>query len=599
MGRRPTVRLMVCAWALVAWPTARQVRASGDTTDWSSYRGHPSGDLYSSLSQITTDNVSHLKEVWRATWSEAGDSESNPLVIGRTLFGYTPGLSIVALDSADGHQLWRFDPGLQFKDAAGKSFTGPARGLVYWSENNQRRLVAGVMNYLFTLDADTGRPVESFGASGAIDLRVGLRGDPQQHYVSMTSPAVRYQDLLIVGFRTGETRPAPPGDIRAYDLHSGELRWTFHTLPRAGEAGVGTWPKNAWLSAGAANNWAGMVLDESRGIVYAPTGSAVSDFYGADRVGDNLYANTLLAIDALSGHLLWHFQGVHHDLWDRDFPSPPTLLTIHRDGKAIDAIAQPTKQGFLFVLDRVTGKPLFPVHEQKFPSSTVPGEVASATQPIPDAPAPFARQYLSASLLTERTPAAHDWALKKFRSLRGGGPFVPLAVGKPTIVFPGFDGGAEWGGAAVDPQAGVLYLNANDIAWTGRLIKTTAGGGLGSAVYQQDCAACHGPNRAGSPPAFPSLADVVQRLGEPAVSADHPWRQGSHAAVCSPRRTDEGGAGRLLADGQGPSPAQPDPCQSTRSGKGDERNCGAGHGTRAVSLRRVCEVPRSRMDILP
>jgi quinoprotein glucose dehydrogenase len=485
---------------------------------WAVYNGHASNDHYSSLSQISTANVTRLREVWRATWEEPGDSETNPLIVGHSLFGYTPSLSVVALDATNGRQLWRFDPGLHGEIFPGKQFTGAARGLVYWSEGTRRRLVVGVMNYLFTLDADSGKPVMSFGEDGAIDLRKDLRGDPEQHYLSMTSPAIRYRDLLIVGFGTRETRPAPPGDIRAYDLRSGKLRWAFHTIPREHEAGASTWPKDAWRSAGAANNWAGMALDEARGIVYVPTGSAVSDFYGADRIGDDLYANTLLALDASSGRLLWHFQGVHHDIWDRDFASPPTLLTVNQRGKAIDAVAQPTKQGFLYLFDRVTGRPLFPVQERKFPGSTVPGELASHSQPIAESPAPFARQFLDESLLTDRTPEAHEWALKEFRTYLGGGLFVPLSVAKPTIVFPGFDGGAEWGGAAVDPKSGVLYLNANDIAWTGKLVKTIAGGGLGSALYLQECSVCHGPDRKGSPPAFPALDDVVQRLGEEQVS---------------------------------------------------------------------------------
>lgn len=493
--------------------------AEDRSEDWSVYRGHASGDLYSPLTQITTNNVAQLREAWRVGWQEPGNSETNPLIVGRTLFGYTPSLNIVALDATTGQQRWRFDPGLHGEVVPGRKFTGAARGLVYWSDGNRRRIVAGVMNYLFTLDADTGRPVPGFGDDGAIDLRKDLRGDPEQHYLSMSSPAVRYRDLLIVGFGTREAQPAPPGDIRAYDLHSGALRWSFHTIPHTGEPAANTWPKDAWQSAGAANNWTGMALDEARGIVYVPTGSPAADFYGGDRVGNNLYANTLLALEAQSGRLLWHFQAVHHDVWDRDFASPPTLLTIHRDGKSIDAIAQPTKQGVLYVFDRVTGQPIFPVREHKFPASTVPGEETSPTQPLPDLPAPFARQQLDESMLTTRTPQAHAWALEKFRTFLGGGLFVPLSVGKSTVVFPGFDGGAEWGGAAVDPKRGVLYLNANDIAWTGSLVKTIAGGGLGSAMYQQECSTCHGSDRTGSPPAFPSLIDVVQRLGEDQVGA--------------------------------------------------------------------------------
>lgn len=239
---------------------------------------------------------------------------------------------------------------------------------------------------------------------------------------------------------------------------NGELKWRFRTIPHPGEQGYESWPKDAWKTAGAANNWAGMSLDEKRGIVYVPTGSAVPDFYGGARVGNDLFADSLLALNASTGKLLWHFQGVHHDLWDRDFPAPTALVTVKQDGHMVDAIAQTTKQGFLFLLDRTTGKPLFPVEERPVPSSDVPGEVASPTQPIPLAPAPYARQSLNEDMLTNRTPEAHAWALKEYRTFRNKGLFTPLAVGEQTLVVPGFDGGAEWGGPAVDPESDVIYV---------------------------------------------------------------------------------------------------------------------------------------------
>ena len=255
-----------------------------------------------------------------------------------------------------------------------------------------------------------------------------------------------------------------------------------------------------------------MALDAERGVLYAPTGSAVFDFYGADRLGNNLYANTLLALDANTGKGLWHFQGVHHDIWDRDFPSEPALFTLKRDGKTIDALAQTTKQGYLYLFDRVTGSPLFPIHELPYPASTVPGEVTSPTQPRPDAPEPFARQRLTEDMLTTRTPEAHAWAVKQFRAFTSDGQFIPLAVDKQTVVFPGFDGGAEWGGPAIDPATNVLYVNATEMAWTGGLVPAAHGGSPGEQVYQDQCAMCHGPDRAGAPPAFPSLVNVLSRL---------------------------------------------------------------------------------------
>ena len=297
-------------------------------------------------------------------------------------------------------------------------------------------------------------------------------------------------------------------------MHSGAIRWTFHTIPHPGEDGYDTWPKDAWKKTGAANNWAGMTIDQERGILYAPTGSAVFDFYGADRLGDDLYANTLLAIDAATGKRLWHFQGVHHDIWDRDFPSPPTLLTLTRKGKQIPALAQTTKQGYVYLFDRVTGKPLFPISEQTYPGSNVPGEQTSPTQPKPAAPEPFARQLLTADMLTNRSPEAHEYALSKFKTLRSEGQFIPFSADKLTVVFPGFDGGAEWGGSALDPSTNVLYVNANEMAWLGGLTPTKLGGTPGEQAYQNLCSVCHGTHREGSPPAFPSLVDINRRQSD-------------------------------------------------------------------------------------
>jgi quinoprotein glucose dehydrogenase len=470
--------------------------------------------------QITRANVADLKEAWRFSMDEPGDPETNPIIVGRTLYAYTPGLKVIALDGATGKLKWSFDAGVHGVPVApGVTFTGPSRGLAYWSHGRERRLLAGVMNRLFALDPDTGAVIKSFGDDGAVDLRKDLRGDYSQYYVSLTTPGIVYKDLIIVGFRTTETQPAPPGDIRAYDVRSGHLKWAFHTIPRAGEFGRETWPDAGAESGGAANDWTGFALDEKRGIVYAPTGSAVADMYGGDRRGDDLFADTLLALDASTGRRLWHFQGVHHDIWDRDFPSPPSLLTVLHAGKRVDAIAQPTKQGYLYVFDRVSGASLFPIEEQPVPSSDVPGESAAPTQPRPVMPEPYARQRLTEQMLTTRTPQAHEWALQQFHTFRSDGQFVPFATDRPTVVFPGFDGGAEWGGAAVDPRMGVIYINANDVAWSGSLVKSVPGGGLAASLYQTQCAACHGPDRKGSPPAFPSLSDVTQRLTNEQIAA--------------------------------------------------------------------------------
>ena len=475
-----------------------------NAVDWPVYNGGADGDHYSKLTQINRGNVGLLKVAWTFDTGETGGIQDNPLIVGRTLYAYTPTQKIIALDAATGALKWKFDSGV--------SGTQPARGMAYWTDGKQGRILAGVMNFLYCLDAKTGKPIASFGESGRIDLRKELRGDYERQSIYLTTPGIIYKDLIIVGGRNPETHPAPPGDVRAFDVRTGKLRWSFHTIPHPGEPGYETWPAEAWKTAGAANNWAGMALDEKRGIVYVPTGSAVFDFYGGDRLGDDLYANTLLALDANTGKRLWHFQGVHHDIWDRDFPAPPALFTIQRDGKTVDALAQTTKQGYLYLFDRVTGQPLFPIHEHPYPASTVPGEAASPTQPKPDAPESFARQRLTEDMLTTRTPEAHAWAVKEFRTFISDGQFVPLALDRQTVVFPGFDGGAEWGGPAVDPKAGILYVNATEMAWTGGLVTADRSAGLGAQVYESQCAVCHGTDRMGSPPAFPSLLDVTKRL---------------------------------------------------------------------------------------
>ncbi len=489
-----------------------QAKHTATHTDWPVYGGQSADDRYSALHQIDRTNVHKLKVAWTFDTKEPGGLQTNPLIVGRVLFGFTPTQKVIALDAATGKNLWTFStgtPGLQ-----------PTRGLSYWTDGTQSILFAGLLSNLYALDPATGKLIPSFGDGGKIDLRKDLDEENiTQSFAALTSSGLVYKDMIIVGFRAPETQPALRGDIRAYDVHTGKLRWIFHTVPHPGEPGYETWPKDTWKVTGAANNWAGMAIDEKRGIVYAPTGSAVNDFYGADRIGDDLYANTLLALDANTGQRLWYFQGVHHDIWDRDFPSPPSLVTVRSHGKQVDAIAQPTKQGCLFLFDRTTGQPLFPIEEKPFPASTAPDEKASPTQPIPSIPAPYARQLLTADMLTTRTPEAHAWAAEQFKTFISNGLFVPFTVDKQTVVFPGFDGGAEWGGSAVDIKTGVIYINANDLVWTGGLTENKQGGSLGANVYQSQCSMCHGGDRKGNPPAFPSLIDEQKRLSDAQITA--------------------------------------------------------------------------------
>ena len=474
--------------------------------DWPVYGGQAAGDHYSSLSQINRKNVHELQLAWKFDAEEEGGLQTSPIVVGRILYGYTATQKVIALDAASGKLIWKFDSGIKGKN--------PVRGVSYWTDGKEGRIFAPVTNFLYALDARTGKPMPNFGEDGRIDLRKDLRGDYQAQSVAMTSPGIIYNDLIIVGGRNPETHPSPPGDIRAFDVRTGELRWRFHTIPHPGEFGYETWPKDAWLYSGAANNWAGMSLDSKRGIVYVPTGSPVFDFYGADRVGDGLFGDSLLALDAGTGKRIWHFQGVHHDIWDRDFPSPPALLSVKRDGKKIDAVAQTTKQGFLFLFDRTTGKPLFPIEERPFPASQIPGEVTSPTQPVPLVPEPFSRQLLTEDLLTQRTPAAHAWAAKQFSTYLSAGQFVPAGLDKETVVFPCFLGGAEWGGPAVDPRRAVIFVNANEWACVIALTENKPSRSTGERTYHNQCSVCHGDKRTGSPPTYPSLVDVGARLSQ-------------------------------------------------------------------------------------
>lgn len=482
------------------------------------YRGWPSAGggsdsiRYSSLSQINRANVSQLKEAWTY---ETGDSEPgteiqcNPILRRDRLFLTTPKVRLVALDPSSGAELWTFNP----HDGAPKK--GRSRGVMYWEAgggpSDDQRVFVGAGPYLHAVDARTGKRISTFGRDGRIDLREGLGRDPKTLTISITSPGVVYKDLLIVGSLCSEALPSAPGDIRAYDVRTGALRWSFHSIPHPGEPGHETWPKEAWKHTGGANSWPGMVVDEKRGIVFVPTGSAAFDFYGADRAGDNLYANSLLALKAATGERIWHFQFVKHDVWDRDLPAAPSLVQVRRNGKLVDAVAQITKSGFVFVFDRETGRSLFPIEYRSAAKSDVEGEVLSHTQPLPRKPEPFARQQLTEDLLTQRTPEAKRVALERFRKLRNGPQFTPPSR-EGTIVFPGFDGGGEWGGQAFDPETGLYYVNSNEMAWVLRLVERPAGsGGRATAqeLYMRNCAGCHRDDLGGSPPEFPSLNNLT------------------------------------------------------------------------------------------
>ncbi|KAA5547689.1 pyrroloquinoline quinone-dependent dehydrogenase [Adhaeribacter rhizoryzae] len=486
----------------------------GEEKEWPVYGGNAQGNRYSGLDQINTQNVNRLQIAWTYhTGDNTGkgtEMQSQPIIKNGILYTASPKLKVLALDAATGALRWQFDP---FKDKEPTLHAN--RGVVYWENGNDKRILFTAGAVLYALNADTGEPVTSFGKNGQVSLYEGLGRDVKGFYIVATTPGIVYQNLLILGSRVSENADAAPGFVRAYNIGTGEIAWVFRTIPQPGEFGHDTWPADAWESVGGANVWSGMSLDEKRGLVFLPTGSASFDFYGGNRPGQNLFANCILAIKAATGERVWHYQTVHHDIWDRDLPCQPNLVTVNHNGKKVDAVAQATKSGFIFLLDRETGKPLFPLEERPVPKSDLPGEVAWPTQPIPLKPAPFARQAFTEADITDISPEAHAHVAERFKQVRSGQPFIPPSKAG-TVIFPGFDGGAEWGGNAFDPQSGVLYINSNEMPWILTMVdakpKTSEKLSAGAQLYQQNCASCHGPDRLGDQHSYPSLVQIQDRL---------------------------------------------------------------------------------------
>lgn len=494
--------------------------AGGAGKDWPVYLGDSASSHYSELKQITKKNVASLEVAWvyRAGDGRADNRsqiQCSPIVIDGIMYGSTPQLKIIAVNGETGQEIWRFDP---FAGATDKGALGVNRGVVFWTDGRDRRILFTAGQALYALDAATGKLIESFGAKGTVDLREGLGRDPKKQFVISNTPGIIYRDFLVLGMRVSEgPGPASPGHIRAFNVRTGKIEWVFHTIPQPGEFGYETWPPEAWKFSGGANVWTGFALDEKRGIVYCPTGSAAFDFWGGDRLGANLFANCLIALDARTGKRIWHYQFVHHDLWDRDLPAPPNLLTVRHQGKKVDAVAQVTKSGHVFLFNRQNGEPLFPIEERPVPPSTLQGESAWPTQPIPTRPAPFARQLFSEELVTDISAKSREAVLEKFRKVKKHEVFIPPST-EGSIVFPGFDGAAEWGGAGVDPKKGILYVNSNEMPWILTMVETkpkagSAGLSSGTQIYNSVCAACHGLNREGDPArAFPTLVNVKEKL---------------------------------------------------------------------------------------
>jgi quinoprotein glucose dehydrogenase len=488
---------------------------------WSSYLGDKSVSHYSSLNQIDTMNVQRLKVAWVYHTGDAdiGDHsqiECNPIIVGGTLYGTSPLVKLFAIDGATGKQKWIFDP----FSGTSSGQVNASRGVTYWSEGDDQRIFFTAGSFLYAVDAKTGKLIPSFGDLGKIDLHDGLDRDVKDLYVTSTSPGIIYKDLLILGTRVAEGGDAAPGHIRAYDVHTGKRRWIFHTIPHPGEYGYNTWEnKDAWKYIGGANNWAGMSLDEKRGIVYISTGSATFDFYGGLRKGKGLFADCVLALNASTGKYVWHYQIIHHDLWDRDLPAPPNLVTIYHRGEKVDAVAQITKTGYVFVLNRDTGTPLFPVFEMPVPdSSTLIGEKPWPTQPVPEFPKSFTLPTFTNrdinSLVSESSQA---FVRKKLAKLQTSNMFLPPSE-KGTLIFPGFDGGAEWGGASYDPASAFLYVNANHVPWTLTMVKVakeremlhSTVGEHGARIYVNSCMPCHGRNLEGNG-TYPSLQHIAKK----------------------------------------------------------------------------------------
>jgi quinoprotein glucose dehydrogenase len=483
---------------------------------WSDYLGDPGRSHFSSLTQITPENVHQLRVAWTYSTPDSGQMQMNPVIVDSVLYGINATLRVVALNARTGEELWTFgDP---IRDALNAS-----RGVAYWSNGNDSRILFTAGPRIYALDARTGQPVTTFGENGAVDLHTGLPASAQKKYIVSTTPGAVFDDLIVMPVRVSEGADAAPGDIRAFNVITGDLEWTFHTIPHPEEPGYETWEnREAYLNidVGGANNWCGMSVDVDAGIVYVPTGSASPDFYGGKRLGSNLYANCLLALDARTGGLIWHYQFTHHDILDRDLPTPPNLITVTRDGKQIKAVAQPTKQGYIFVFDRLTGRPLFDIEEVEVPRSRLTGEEAWPTQPVPVLPKPFARQSAD---LTERdiSPFApnRDELLAIFRATDRR-MYAPPDT-NPVLLLPGYDGGAEWGGAAADPEDGLLYVNSNEMPWILRMqpVETPADASPGRALYLRHCASCHLADLQGNPKSgFPSLTNIKDRLDQATIA---------------------------------------------------------------------------------
>jgi quinoprotein glucose dehydrogenase len=530
---KPRYLIAMCFVAGIYASCKQHPKNTEPYSGWPAYAGSKEGIRYSSNQQITLANVSRLKQVWSYSTHDKdtanrSQNQCNPIMVDGILYGTSPKLKLFALKAATGEQKWLFDPAKDDTTNNGDpmAYYKVSRGVIYWqnSDGGEKRIFYSAGAKTWAIDAETGSPLRSFGKGGYLDLTKDLDRDTKS-FVAGTTPGVVYKDVLIVGDRVSESADAAPGHVRAYDTRTGKLRWIFHTIPHPGEVGYNTWKDTAaYKKFGGANNWSGMALDEKRGMVYIPTGSIGGDFYGGFRKGQNLFANSLLALDAATGKLKWYYQFIHHDLWDRDLPANPNLVTIVKDGKKIDAVTQITKHGYVFMFDRATGKPIFPIAETPVPTKALPGEEAWPTQPIPTLPQPFARQMFNSEDVTDRTPEVHAEMLAKYNQVKNRIMFTPPSK-EGGWIFPGFDGGGEWGGAAVDPESKILYVNCSEMPWAQVMIDVPKANAndhspqaLGHVVYNANCISCHGAELKGNGTSYPSLVNIGKKYTADQVS---------------------------------------------------------------------------------
>ena len=503
-------------------------KENNHNTSWKSYRATPDVSQFSSLAQIDTTNVHLLRPVWTYSTGDADKRttiECNPIMVEGLLYVTSPQLKLIALDAATGRKVWSFNP------QRDKGSAGVNRGVTYFDDGKDGAILFPQGYYLYSLNAKTGALNTAFGSEGKIDLRKNLGKNPENLTVSLTTPGIIYKNMIIIGSATGEGYNASPGHIRAYNVQTGDFRWIFHTIPAKGQEGNDTWQWIEGENYGGANNWGGLSIDLERGWVFAATGSATYDFYGANRIGDNLYANCVIALNAETGEKIWHFQAVHHDLWDYDLAAAPNLVKFPYQEKMIDALAQGTKMGTLILLNRETGEPLFPMEERSVPASDVPGELASSTQPF-NIGIQLTRKGLTEDYLTDISPSANRFAREQLQKYRNDGFYTPPSL-QGTITYPSTRGGMLWSGASYDSKKNILFTNVNhiplilEIGPVNEAIaqmnmqhegKIASGASLqGQKIYLLNCATCHGSARQGVENAFPTLTELNDRYSRSEV----------------------------------------------------------------------------------